>query len=162
MLPLPPGSARWCVEAVSFCSLMAHREGDARKTLEELRQRAQQTCVQRAAALAGGHSCSFGRKEPERKKPGRKGPGEKDQALDRLQMAFDDRSAGLVYLKVDPAFDAPRGDSRFAGLLHRIRFFEGPSDLDGRSKGTPVLPLAFLDLVRFLRMQSGAGRVSIL
>lgn len=39
-----------------------------------------------------------------------------------LQTAFDDRSAGLVYLKVDPAFDALRGDSRFAGLLHRIRF----------------------------------------
>jgi hypothetical protein len=53
---------------------------------------------------------------------GEKDQGEKDQALDRLQMAFDDRSAGLVYLKVDPAFDAPRGDSRFAGLLHRIRF----------------------------------------
>jgi hypothetical protein len=32
--------------------------------------------------------------------------GEKDQALDRLQTAFDDRSAGLVYLKMDPAFDA--------------------------------------------------------
>ena len=38
-----------------------------------------------------------------------------------LQTAFDDRSAGLVYLKVDPAFDALRGDSRFAGRLHRIR-----------------------------------------
>lgn len=48
--------------------------------------------------------------------------GEKDQALDRLQTAFDDRSAGLVYLKMDPAFDALRGDSRFAGLLRRIRF----------------------------------------
>ena len=38
-----------------------------------------------------------------------------------LQTAFDDRSAGLVYLKVDPAFDALRGDSQFAGRLHRIR-----------------------------------------
>lgn len=35
-------------------------------------------------------------------------------------------------------------------------------DLDDRSKGTPVLPLPFLDLVRFLRMQSGADRVSLL
>ena len=48
--------------------------------------------------------------------------GEKDRALDPLQTAFDDRSVGLVYLKMDPAFDALRGDSRFAGLLHRIRF----------------------------------------
>ena len=61
----------------------------------------------RAAALAGGHSCSL---------------GENDQALDRLQTAFDDRSAVLVYLKVDPAFDTLPGGSRFAGLLQRIRF----------------------------------------
>src|ERR1017187_2197411 len=39
---------------------------------------------------------------------------------------------------------------------------EGPSDLDDRSKGTPGLPLAFFEFVRFLRMQSGAGRVCLL
>jgi hypothetical protein len=105
MLQLLPGSARWCVEAVSFCSLMAHRESDVRKTLEELKQRAQQTYVQ-PLWLAAIHVAL----------------GEQDQALDRLQTAFDDRSAGLVYLKVDPDFDALCGDSRFAGLLHRIQF----------------------------------------
>jgi hypothetical protein len=48
--------------------------------------------------------------------------GEQGQALDRLQTAFDGRSAGLVYLKLDPGFDALRSNSRFAGLLHRIQF----------------------------------------
>jgi hypothetical protein len=46
--------------------------------------------------------------------------GQKDQALDSLQAAFDDRSAGLVFLKVDPVFDVLHGDARFAGLLKRM------------------------------------------
>ena len=84
---------------------MAHREGDACKTLEELKRRAQQTYVQplwlAVIPVAWGKN---------------------DQALDRMQTAFDDRSAVLVYLKVDPAFDTLPGGSRFAGLLRRIRF----------------------------------------
>lgn len=45
--------------------------------------------------------------------------GEKEQALDRLQSSFDDRSPGLVFLKVDPVFDAVRPDPRFTALMHR-------------------------------------------
>ena len=37
-----------------------------------------------------------------------------------LQKAYEDRSAGLLYLKVDPAFDSVRSDPRFVDLLHRV------------------------------------------
>lgn len=46
--------------------------------------------------------------------------GEREQALDRLQSSFDDRSPGLVFLKVDPVFDAFRPDPRFTALMHRM------------------------------------------
>ena len=81
----------------------AHQEADARKTLAELKEREQQTYVQ-PVALALIHALL----------------GEKDQAFDWLQKAVDDRSTGLVYLKVDPVWDALRGDSRFAALQARI------------------------------------------
>jgi hypothetical protein len=81
----------------------AHREADARKTLAELKERAQQTYVQPiAVALIHGLL------------------NERDQAFDWLQRAFDDRSTGLVYLKVDPVWDGLRNDPRFAGLQSRV------------------------------------------
>ena len=46
--------------------------------------------------------------------------GEKDQAFDWMQKAYDDHSAWLVYLKVDPLFDSVRQDARFTDLLRRI------------------------------------------
>jgi hypothetical protein len=48
--------------------------------------------------------------------------GEKDQGFDWMQKAYDDRSAWLVYLKVDPLFDPVRADPRFADLLRRVGF----------------------------------------
>lgn len=46
--------------------------------------------------------------------------GEKDQAFDWMQKAYDDRSAWLVYGKVDPLFDDVRTDARFNGLMQRV------------------------------------------
>ena len=46
--------------------------------------------------------------------------GEKDQAFDWMQKAYDDRSAWLVYLKVDPLFDSVRTDPRFTDLLRGV------------------------------------------
>ena len=46
--------------------------------------------------------------------------GEKDQAFDWMQKAYDDRSAWLVYGKVDPLFDDVRTDARFSGLMRRV------------------------------------------
>jgi TolB-like protein/DNA-binding winged helix-turn-helix (wHTH) protein/Tfp pilus assembly protein PilF len=46
--------------------------------------------------------------------------GDTDAAFDWLERAFNERDSELVSLKVDPAFDGVRSDSRYASLLHRI------------------------------------------
>jgi serine/threonine protein kinase/tetratricopeptide (TPR) repeat protein len=82
---------------------VAHQESEARKILDQLKERSQQTYVQ-PMWIAVIHV----------------GLGEKDQAFDWMQKAYDDRSAWLVYLKVDPLFDPVRNDPRFADLLRRV------------------------------------------
>jgi serine/threonine protein kinase/tetratricopeptide (TPR) repeat protein len=81
----------------------SHQEAEARKILAELTMRSQQTYVQ-PMWLAVIHLAL----------------GEKDQAFDGMQKAYEDRSAWLVYLKVDPFFDAVRSDPRFVALLQRV------------------------------------------
>jgi tetratricopeptide (TPR) repeat protein len=81
----------------------AKQPAEARKTLADLKERAQQTYVQ-PIALALIHALL----------------GEKDQAFDWLQRAYEDRSTGLVNLKVDPVWDSVRSDSRFTDLQTRI------------------------------------------
>jgi eukaryotic-like serine/threonine-protein kinase len=46
--------------------------------------------------------------------------GERDLAFRYLDAAFADRSPGLVFLKVDPAWDAIRDDPRFAVAVGRV------------------------------------------
>jgi serine/threonine-protein kinase len=82
---------------------VAHREAEARKILQDLKERSQQTYVQ-PMWIAAIHAAL----------------GEKDQAFDWLQKAHDDRSVWLVYLKVDPLFQNLRQDGRYAALLKRI------------------------------------------
>jgi serine/threonine protein kinase/Tfp pilus assembly protein PilF len=48
------------------------------------------------------------------------GLGEKDQAFAWMQKAYDERSEGLVNLKVDPRLDNLRSDPRFADLMRRV------------------------------------------
>jgi hypothetical protein len=49
------------------------------------------------------------------------GLDEKEQALDWLERAYEDRSGWLAWwLKSDPKFDILRSDSRFKNLLMRI------------------------------------------
>ena len=48
------------------------------------------------------------------------GLGEKEQAFAWLERAYQGRSWGLLWLKVDPRFDSLRSDSRFTDLLCRI------------------------------------------
>jgi TolB-like protein/Flp pilus assembly protein TadD len=49
------------------------------------------------------------------------GLGWKDQALDYLARAHQERSGWMTYLQVDPRLDPLRGDARFVELLRRVR-----------------------------------------
>ena len=46
--------------------------------------------------------------------------GETDEALKHLEEAVEARSAGLIYLAVDPMYDALREDQRFVELVKRV------------------------------------------
>jgi serine/threonine protein kinase/tetratricopeptide (TPR) repeat protein len=48
------------------------------------------------------------------------GLGQKDQAFEWLQKGVEDRSSWLIWLKVEPVFDALRSDLRFPELVSRV------------------------------------------
>lgn len=48
------------------------------------------------------------------------GLGQKDQALQQLEKAYEERFYRLIFLGVDPVFDSLRGDPRFQELLRRV------------------------------------------
>jgi tetratricopeptide (TPR) repeat protein len=51
--------------------------------------------------------------------------GDLDRAFAALERAFADRSAGLIYLHVDPSYDSLRDDPRYAELVERIGLRSG-------------------------------------
>jgi TolB-like protein/DNA-binding winged helix-turn-helix (wHTH) protein len=50
------------------------------------------------------------------------GLNDREQAIQWLQKAYEDRSHWLVWLNLDPRFDNVRSDPRFADLLRRMHF----------------------------------------
>ena len=48
------------------------------------------------------------------------GLAEKEQALKYLEIAYQDRSCWMTWLRVDPRFDPIRGDPRYKDLLRRM------------------------------------------
>ena len=82
---------------------VAHQPAEARKILDQLKDRSQQTYVQ-PASIAVIYMAL----------------GNKDQAFDWLQKAYDDHSAWLLYLKIDPWADSVRSDARFTDLVRRV------------------------------------------
>ena len=48
------------------------------------------------------------------------GLGDKDQALEQLERATDERAGWLINLAVEPRFDALRAEPRYQELLRRV------------------------------------------
>ena len=90
--------------ALGHAYAISNQQGEARKILDQLKERAQQTYVQ-PTWVAVIHI----------------GLGEKDAAFEWLQKAYEDRSAWLVFLQVDPVFDPLRSDARFADLVGKVK-----------------------------------------
>jgi serine/threonine protein kinase/Flp pilus assembly protein TadD len=89
--------------ALGHAYAISHQEAQAKKIIEQLTERSQQTYVQ-PTWIAVIHI----------------GLGEKDQAFYWLRKAYEDRSAWMVFLNVDPMFDSVRSDPRFLDLMRRV------------------------------------------
>ncbi|NIM50674.1 MAG: protein kinase [Gemmatimonadales bacterium] len=57
--------------------------------------------------------------------------GELDQAIAWLEKAYEERSAGLIYLAADPAYDPLRADPRFDKLMTKVGL--QPVDMSSKS-----------------------------
>jgi serine/threonine-protein kinase len=82
----------------------AGRQGDARTTMEAVMALAQKQFVS-PYGIASYYAVT----------------GDNDRALDWLERAYAERDGTLVWLKVHPRLDGLRGESRFRGLLARMR-----------------------------------------
>jgi tetratricopeptide (TPR) repeat protein len=89
--------------ALGHAYALNHQQDEARKILVQLKERSRQTYVQ-PMWIAAIHIAL----------------GEKDQAHDWMEKAFSDRSAWLLYLKVDPALDSLRAEPWFSDLVRRV------------------------------------------
>jgi adenylate cyclase len=81
----------------------AGQEAQARRVLEDLRSEGQASYV-RAEFLAAAYGML----------------GDRDEAFRQLDRAFEQRSAGLIYLHLDPLYDSLRDDPRFDALVEKI------------------------------------------
>jgi eukaryotic-like serine/threonine-protein kinase len=46
--------------------------------------------------------------------------GDFDRAFESLERAYQARSAGMIYLHLDPGYEPLRGDPRYTDLVNRI------------------------------------------
>lgn len=79
------------------------QEEEARAVLSDMEARAQRRYI-RGEVLAGGYAAL----------------GDLDRAFTWLEKAYEGRSAGLIYLHVDPSYDPMREDPRFKQYLQRL------------------------------------------
>ena len=86
---------------------LAGKVEEARAVLAELTQLSPHTCCVPSQSVAIVHT----------------GLGEYDLAFEWLEKALAERDPGLMYLKVQPAWEPLRDDPRFADLISRIPYF---------------------------------------
>ena len=91
--------------AVGYARGVSGDTGGALKALEKLRRLSQQGYVS-PCLLAEVHV----------------GLGEKDEALDRLEEAFQERAADLAWLRVRPVFASLHSEPRFVALINEMGF----------------------------------------
>ena len=53
---------------------------------------------------------------------GLRGLGDTRQAMDWLERAYRERSVWMAWLRVEPSFDKMRNDSRFVGLIKKLKY----------------------------------------
>ena len=87
---------------VRALAAMGERE-EAEAIMERLEEEAKQRYV-RAEILAMGYAAL----------------GQHDLAFERLEGALASRSAGLIYLHLDPGYESLRDDPRFAELVQKV------------------------------------------
>ena len=97
------GGSSLYVSSLAHAYAIAGRRSEAEMLLRQLNERARHTYVP-AFHIAIIYA----------------GLGQKDQALVWLEKGYQERSAGMVWLKVDPRFDFVRSDARFQNLLRRL------------------------------------------
>src|SRR5262249_18358022 len=88
---------------IGYVYALSGREADAQKALDQLEKLSKQRHVS-PCLMVFIHA----------------GLGRTDSALEWMEKAFDERSAWLVYAKVDPKYDNLRSDPRFSDLLRRV------------------------------------------
>jgi tetratricopeptide (TPR) repeat protein len=97
------GGSSLYVSSLAHAYAIAGRRSEAEMLLRQLNERAQHTYVP-AFHIAIIYA----------------GLGQKDQALVWLEKGYQERSAWMVWLKVDPRLDALHSDPRFQDLLRRV------------------------------------------
>ena len=89
---------------IAYAQAVAGNRPEAQRILEELTQKSETTYVP-AYSLA----CILA------------GLGVRDQAFEYLDKAYEEKSTGMILLKVDPRLDPLRDDPRFEALLEKMR-----------------------------------------
>jgi len=95
--------------SLSFRAFLAYglaaagQEPEARRVLDELQVESRKSYV-RAEFLAAAYGML----------------GDRDEAFRQLERAYEQRSAGMIYLHLDPLYDSLRDDPRLAALISRI------------------------------------------
>jgi class 3 adenylate cyclase/TolB-like protein/Tfp pilus assembly protein PilF len=114
----------------------AGREPEARKILEDLRERSKTRYIPSywiALVFTG--------------------LGDVDQAMAWLERACEERSSWIVWINVEPRFDRLRTDSRFVSLLRRMRLEKGGRPEPTRPAGDRrLVAIMFTDIRGFTKL----------
>jgi TolB-like protein/Tfp pilus assembly protein PilF len=94
---------QWFLASLGWAYGASGRPEDARVVLSELRARQRKQYV-RSFCFVLVHV----------------GLGELDEALDRLERAYEERDTWMLMLKIDPVFDGLRSEPRFITLLEKV------------------------------------------